>query len=134
MNQGPLTTTLAKLKEAGACTDGYRKLANSLGGVKAYGVDTPINLMHILGSNGVDDCLWSLRATTEECESLCRLMAADFAESVLPIFEKERPNDDRPRAAIEAARAFARGEIDAAARAAEKEKQSTILRKYLEAK
>jgi hypothetical protein len=48
-----------------------------------------------------------------------RLFAADCAEDVLPIFEREYPDDDRPRKAIEAARAYARGEIDAAARAAE---------------
>ena len=45
-----------------------------------------------------------------------RLFAADCAERVLPIFEREYPTDDRPRKAIAAARAFARGEIDAAAR------------------
>jgi hypothetical protein len=44
-----------------------------------------------------------------------RLYAADCAERVLPIFEKERPDDDRPRKVIEAARAYERGEIDAAA-------------------
>ena len=49
-------------------------------------------------------------------EKTARLFAADCAERVLPIFEKERPHDDRPRKAIEAARAYARGEIDAAAR------------------
>ena len=50
-----------------------------------------------------------------------RMFAADCAEHVLPIFEKERPGDDRPRKAIEAARAYARGEIDEAARAAARE-------------
>ena len=40
-----------------------------------------------------------------------RLIAADFAERVLPLFEAEYPDDDRPRKAIEAARAFVRGEI-----------------------
>jgi len=40
-----------------------------------------------------------------------RLIAADFAERVLPIFEAEYPDDDRPRKAIDAARAFVRGEI-----------------------
>ena len=45
-----------------------------------------------------------------------RLFAADCAEHVLPIFKKERPDDDRPRKAIKVARAFARGEVDAAAR------------------
>jgi len=45
-----------------------------------------------------------------------RLFAADCAEHVLPIWEKQYPKDDRPAKAIEAARQFARGEIDAAAR------------------
>ena len=40
-----------------------------------------------------------------------RLIAADFAEHVLPLFEAQYPDDDRPRKAIEAARAFARGEM-----------------------
>jgi len=37
------------------------------------------------------------------------LLAAKEAERVLPIFEKERPKDDRPRQAIEAIRAWAQG-------------------------
>jgi len=37
--------------------------------------------------------------------------AGDCAEHVLPLFERTHPLDDRPRKAIEAARAFARGEI-----------------------
>ena len=47
-----------------------------------------------------------------------RLFAADCAERVLPLFEAKRPGDDRPRKAIEAARAYANGEITAAAWAA----------------
>ena len=54
-----------------------------------------------------------------------RLFAADCAERVLPLFECEQPKDDRPRKAIEAARAFAQGLINdaawAAARAAARE-------------
>ncbi len=42
-----------------------------------------------------------------------RLFAADCAEHVLPLYESKVPLDDRPRQAIEAARALARGEIDA---------------------
>ena len=42
-------------------------------------------------------------------ETTARLFAADCAEAVLPIFERDYPNDDRPRKAIEAARLFARG-------------------------
>jgi hypothetical protein len=40
---------------------------------------------------------------------LFALKAAKEAERVLPIFEKERPNDERPRKAIEAIRAWAQG-------------------------
>jgi hypothetical protein len=51
-------------------------------------------------------------------ERAARLAAADFAEAVLPIFEKARPGDERPRRAIQAARDYANGEIGAAAWAA----------------
>ncbi len=40
--------------------------------------------------------------------------AADCAERVLGLFEAEAPADDRPRAAIARARAYARGELDTA--------------------
>lgn len=40
-----------------------------------------------------------------------RLFAADCAEHVLPLYEREIRGDDRPRAAIRAARAYGRGEI-----------------------
>ncbi|ASN53592.1 putative immunity protein [Sinomonas sp. R1AF57] len=47
------------------------------------------------------------------------LWAADCAERVLPLFERERHDDARPRHAVEAARAWLRGEIEVAqARAA----------------
>jgi hypothetical protein len=42
---------------------------------------------------------------------LLALWAADCAEHVLGLFQAERPGDDRPRRAIEAARAWARGEL-----------------------
>ena len=51
-------------------------------------------------------------------EKSMRLAAADMAERVLPIFYKVRPKDNRPALAIQAARDFANGKIDAAAWAA----------------
>jgi hypothetical protein len=39
------------------------------------------------------------------------LWAVDRAERVLPYFEEKHPTDDRPRKAVEAARAWERGEI-----------------------
>ena len=112
-----LTTTLNRLRAAGACESRYAHLLRALGGT-SFDHDEPINLLTILEHNGVNDCLWSLCATEENCDQIARLMAADFAESVLPLYESRYPNDNRPRDAIVAARQFARGEIGDAARAA----------------
>jgi hypothetical protein len=55
-------------------------------------------------------------------ERTLRLFACRVAEDVLPIYEREYPDDDRPRKAIETARRYANGEATdselAAARAA----------------
>ncbi|HEX5467369.1 MAG TPA: hypothetical protein VFW92_11935 [Candidatus Limnocylindrales bacterium] len=48
---------------------------------------------------------------SDEDHHLLALWAADCAEHVLPLFQEVRPDDDRPRRAIELARAWARGEI-----------------------
>ena len=42
-------------------------------------------------------------------ERTARLFAADCAERVLPVFERERPGDNRPREAIAVARRYANG-------------------------
>ena len=42
---------------------------------------------------------------------LLAVWAADCAADVLDLFERERPDDDRPRRATDRARAWARGEI-----------------------
>ena len=136
-----LTTTLNLLRDQGACTDGYRKLLKSL--PAKWPEAKPINLLRVLKSNGVQDALWCLCATRENCDKVARLMAADFAESVLHHFTAKYPDDDRPAKAIQAARDFAHGRIGAAAgdaawaaaRAAagdaERAKQARIIRKWL---
>lgn len=48
---------------------------------------------------------------TDTGHHLLALWAATCAEHVLPLFEAECPDDPRPRAAIEAARAWTRGEL-----------------------
>ena len=48
---------------------------------------------------------------TDDDHHLLALWAAECAEHVLHIFESVRPNDSRPRQAIEAARAWVRSEI-----------------------
>jgi hypothetical protein len=48
---------------------------------------------------------------TNEHHQRLAVWAADCAEHVLHLFEQERADDDRPRRAIELARAWARGEV-----------------------
>ena len=50
------------------------------------------------------------RVDREDHKALA-LWAAECAEHVLPHFEEKYPKDDRPRRAIEAARAWVRGDI-----------------------
>jgi hypothetical protein len=47
----------------------------------------------------------------DDTHRLLAIWAADCAQHVLHHFEKARPNDDRPRRAIDQGRAWARGEI-----------------------
>ena len=103
-----LTTTLTLLHKAGACPSGYKKLIASLGA--EYPHEKPIDLLTILDTNGINDALWALCATVENCDMVARLMAADFAEQVLPIWHKYS-KDNRPTLAIQAARDFAHGHI-----------------------
>ena len=55
-----ITTTLNRLKAAGACREGYAHLVQSLGGA-GFDHDAPISLLTILESNGVGDTLWCLQ-------------------------------------------------------------------------
>ena len=72
-----LTTTFKLLRKAGACESSYRKLRKALKGVK----DTEsINLLTILDTLNLDDALWALRATEQNCARVASLMAADFRD------------------------------------------------------
>ena len=117
-----LTTTLARLRQADACTDRYRHLAKALGGVTAWGKDTPIPLLTILSHNGLQDALWALVAVPEPeiplRDWMVRQFACDCAERVLPILEREYPGDVRPREAIAVAPRYAVGASSEAERAA----------------
>lgn len=134
-DQAVLETSIDLLRKAGACTNRFLHLLDALGYVTAADLDlialakvlqcltdeqrqAPINLLTILGTNGTEDCLWALSATSVGCDRQARLMAADFAEMVLPLSGQENPEDSRPRAAIETARCYARGATSDAARAA----------------
>ena len=117
MTTEAITITLAKIRKHGPCKSGWAKLYKSLGGIKSYGLHTPVKFSQIAEGNGLDDAVWCLRSICPEHEKEVRLFAADCAESVLHLYEKEY-DDTRPRDAIQAARDFANGLIDDDARAA----------------
>ena len=85
-----LYTTLDLIGKHCLCARSYRKLCRALG--EDWEADKKIPLVRILDANGLADALWALRAVLdsqkEERNRICRLMAADFAEHVRPIFEK----------------------------------------------
>ena len=85
-----ITTTIAKIKEYSPCQDGYRKLCKSLGGIKNYGIDTPITFKQIYESNGYDDTLWCLRATDEKYHNLWRHLAVDYAKQAEHLMEDKK--------------------------------------------
>ena len=108
-----MQTTLNKIKSHSPCEDGWKKLLNNLGKTEAD--DEELELRTILESNGIEDTLWAFRAVALKSvnDAKIHLFAADCAEMVLPIYEKEYPNDYRPRKAIQAARDYANGLISA---------------------
>jgi hypothetical protein len=108
-----LTTTLGRLRQHYACEDRYDYLVHHL--PSNWSDYREINLLTILELNGTEDALWALVAVQENCEQIARLMAADFAEKVLPNYEDRYPDRDGPRKAIEAARRYALGQISASA-------------------
>jgi hypothetical protein len=118
-----LTTTLRKLREAGACKGRYAYLVTLLDGWSeseaksaasdfsrhgpykpcAYGDETPIGLETIYWSNGFEDALWSLRPMGARRESVA--LACLFCAPILNLM-----TDPRSIAAIDTAMRWLVGE------------------------
>ncbi len=88
------TTTLAAIRAASPCEEGWRKLLGVLG--KTSADDEPLGLLTVLDSNGLDDALWVLSYAMPD-DRLARHFQAWCAEQVLHLFEAERPDDARVR-------------------------------------
>ena len=101
--------TLDMIKKHSPCESGWKKLLAHLGKTKADAVKFPLKT--VLDSNGLDDALWCLRCLPKKYDKQIRLLACDFAGRVLYLYEKEYPDDKRPRMAIEAARKYANKQI-----------------------
>ncbi len=95
------TTTLKLLKQQNPCSYGLQTLLKSL--PKNYSENKQINLLHILGSNGVDHFFWALRAVktpTAAHKKVISYILADIIESVEPNFSKEYPDNTAVRNVI----------------------------------
>jgi hypothetical protein len=107
-----LYTTGTLAKAAGACADDFAKVFESVGG-EAYGWDTPVPLATVLDVAGLNAAIWALRCVPPgqeaERDRIARLFACDAAETVIHLFERDRPADRRPRDAIAVSRRFAVG-------------------------
>ena len=97
--------TLNAIRKHSPCQDGWTKLLTHLGKTKAD--DEPLRLSTVLESNGLDDCLWCMRALPPEYDDQARLLVCDIAERALRFVPD---GENRPRIAIETARRFSRGE------------------------
>ncbi|MBJ9658330.1 hypothetical protein I5588_27790 [Burkholderia multivorans] len=110
------TVTLAALRKAGACYDGYNKLVRSLKGQPftdedagresyiRFRHDADIPLLDILKSNGLDDALWSLRCVSGADRDI-RLFAVWCARQVEHLMQDQRSKD-----ALDVAERFANGD------------------------
>jgi hypothetical protein len=103
----PLITTLNEIKSHHPCESGWKKLLKHIG--KTQADDEPINAMTVLESNGIKDAIWCLRCF--DYRNYC-LFLADVAESVIDIYNKTFPDDDRPQKAINAIRDWYSGVIN----------------------
>ena len=131
-----LTTTLNKIKEHNPCESGWKQLIAFLG--EDFDFDAEIDLLTILESNSIADCLWSFRAVTKPCAHIAIKFAIECAKRVLKYFEAKFPDNKNPRQAIEAAEKYIKNPIQAnayaayAAYAAEVKEQEKILIKLLQ--
>lgn len=115
-----ITTTLKDIRAAGPCHEGWETYLKSQGvdPAAARSDETERTVLSVLESNGLDDALWVL-GNVVGGNRICTLFACDCAEMVLPLFERERPDDMRPRDAIAVARSqTSNSAAEAAARAA----------------
>lgn len=101
------TTTLNKIRAARPCEDGWKKLLAHLGKTKAD--DDVITLKTVLESNGIDDALWTLRAsdapevTMRAFACWCALTVAHLWDMPVIVREYLETQDESKRAAARAA-------------------------------
>lgn len=101
-----MKTTFQKIRDNNPCQEGWKKLLEYH---NPESLDQEISIREILESNGIEDSVWALRAVEDKKKVM--LFSADVAESVLHIFERSYPEDQRVRNCIEVVRKYANGEV-----------------------
>ena len=103
-----ISTTKQELIELGACESSFEIFVNKHG-------DKEVLFSDCLKSNSLEDAFWFIakinNKLSKKQQGDIRLLACDYVESVLHLFENKRPDDKRPRLAIQAARDFVAGKI-----------------------
>lgn len=99
-------TTLKKIREYEPCKDSWGELLKSLGKHRAD--DESLPMLHILDTLGAEDTYWAMRSLPEY-DAVWRLLACDYAERVLHLYEDTFPDDRRPRECIDVARKYVIG-------------------------
>lgn len=100
------TVTLEQILKWNPCSDYSERRLKKLAAGR-----TEISAQEILDLNiPVEDRLWAVLRNDFFTDSELRLLACDFTEHTLHIFERAHPGDARPRETIEVARRYAHGE------------------------
>ncbi len=114
-----IALTYAQVRDMKPCSGGFRDATKKLGGIKSW-TNTPKTIREMLEADvSGEDVIWAFARPEVIGARMSRLFACAVAESVLPIFEAQYPDDARPRQAIDVARRYANGlatedELDAA--------------------
>ena len=95
------------LKEMRACESGFDRFKSVHGDAEILFSDCIKS-----ESNTMQDYCWFIRKQSlNDAHTIdLQLLAIEFAERVLPIFESKYPEDNRPRVAIETAKLYLSGE------------------------
>ena len=113
--------TYKELKALKPCPEQAKAVTKLLGGAKTWNGKKISAREAVKAGVSYSDLVWAASTQArndKDVERRLRLWLADCAAHVLHIYEKDYPDDRRPRDAIVAGRAYARGETTDAARTA----------------
>ena len=118
MDEGWPALTYHELKALEPCKDDFARVTKLMGGAKKWGGKKISAARARKAGASFNDIVWAasvMAKKNKDVERRIRLWLADCAARVLHMYEANTKADYRPRDAIIASRAFARGEASTAA-------------------